>query len=481
MNFKKIFVCFLIFILLILFFPFNVHALVSDIKIKDVPDEVKNYLSAISVEFNDKENYGFFIQRYAGKWACLALNKNNLPAGLCFYYYRDVNGSFIINQNDPSSIFVVRYDIATDLSSYSKRSYNEYWGPGYCVEFDSSVDGNYTLFYCDFPIYTDSTCTELLYSPGPTFQNPYIVNSAEDLASGNFDTLLIEPGDYDIVNNDLYLHMCKKTNVSTSDIYYTDYVYVLSFNGKYYESFEDGIIYYFSIDKSSLPFNFNNDERYIFYLSSSSSNLGGSYTSDIVLTGPDILDSKVFTIGGLTEEDKQLAYQDKISTSLDEQKQSIEENTKTNKNIFERIGDILSFINPFSENFFGKKLVELILEGLKSLFVPEEGFFSTYFDDLKNWFSDRLGFLWSPFDIVIEILNRILNINFSEPVIVIPEIQEGFTGEKLISSQEYNLNDLLNNDIFNNIHNIYLVCVDAIILFALIHLAERKIEEVFSN
>lgn len=160
---------------------------------------------------------------------------------------------------------------------------------------------------------------------------------------------------------------------------------------------------------------------------------------------------------------------------------AIEENTKTNKSIFEKIGDILSYINPFSDNFFGKKLIELLLNGLKSLFVPEDGFFDTYFSDLKGWFSDRLGFLWTPFDIIIEILNKILNINFSEPTFHIPEINEPFSGTKLISEYDYNLNDLLNNETFNNIHNIYLIGVDAVIIFALINLARKKIEEVFSN
>ena len=52
--------------------------------------------------------------------------------------------------------------------------------------------------------------------------------------------------------------------------------------------------------------------------------------------------------------------------------------------------------------------------------------------------------------------------------------------EKLIK-KEYNLNSLLDNGVFLNIHNIYLICVDAFIIFSLINLAERKIEEVFSN
>ncbi len=323
----------------------------------------------------------------------------------------------------------------------------------------------------------------IFFEKAPTYKNPYIVNSLDSLATWKFDNLWVDYGDYDI-NKTIYLHICKKTvDVSgASSFYYTDSVIALSANGKYYESYEDGQVYYFSIPKDNLPFTVSSGDKIIFYLSANANNLGGAYSSDEPLKNSNIFDTKSFTVGSsYTDEDKQKDYQDKISSSLEDQKQAIEENTKTNKNIFEKIGDILSYINPFSDNFFGKKLVELILDGLKGLFVPEDGFFDTYFSDLKNWFSDRLGFLWTPFDIIIDILNKILNINFSDPIFHIPEINEPFTGSKLISEYDYNLNDLLDNEVFKNIHNIYFIGVDAVIIFVLINLARRKIEEVFSN
>lgn len=340
---------------------------------------------------------------------------------------------------------------------------------------------SHQIIYSNFDIYnSDGT---VFFAKTLIKKSPHIVNSLDSLSTWKFDNLWIDYGDYDI-NKTIYLHICKKTvDVSgSSSFYYTDSVIALSTDGKYYESYENGQVYYFSIPKDNLPFTVSSGDKIIFYLSSSASNLGGAYSSDEPLKDSSIFDTKSFTVGSsYTDEDKQKDYQDKISSSLEDQKQAIEENTKTNKNIFKKIGDILSYINPFSENFFGKKLVELILDGLKGLFVPEDGFFDTYFSDLKDWFSDRLGFLWTPFDIIIEILNKILNINFSEPIFHIPEINEPFSGSKLISEYDYNLNSLLDNDIFKNIHDIYFIGVDAVIIFALINLARRKIEEVFSN
>lgn len=187
-----------------------------------------------------------------------------------------------------------------------------------------------------------------------------------------------------------------------------------------------------------------------------------------------------FTVGGLTQE-KEQDNKDKIlnnkleeqTSAINNQTEAIKENNETNKNIFQKIGDIFLSIVELP-----LKLVNLLIDALKSLFVPSDDFISNFFTDLKDWFSDRLGFLFYPFELVIDILNKILNINFSEPVFNIPDINEPFTNQKLISSTTFNLNDMLSNSVFKNVHNIYLLCVDAFIIFALVNFAKKKFEEV---
>ena len=428
-------------------------------------------------EIPEKEGYINYLIYYANDNPNIVQLKL-FPTDLSYYptVYKP-NGCLSLNTYSNTSISAAPsyfYDVEKG-TDWTKTSDSGYIGD---IKPSNIVACTTDIYYTDGKQKTDD---KAFYKSSP--KGPYIVNSLDNLSSWKFDNLWVDYGSYDTTQT-LYLHICKKNidvPVSNSS-YYTDYVIALSTNGKYYESYEDGQVYYFSIPKDNLPFTVSAGDKIIFYLSSSANNLGGAYSSDKPLKDSSILDTKTFTVGtSYTDEDKQKDYQDKISSSLDDQKQAIEENTKTNKNIFEKLGDILSYINPFSENFFGKKLVELILDGLKGLFVPEDGFFDTYFSDLKNWFSDRLGFLWTPFDIIIEILNKILNINFSEPIFHIPEINEPFSGSKLISEYDYNLNSLLDNDIFKNIHDIYFIGVDAVIIFALINLARRKIEEVFSN
>ena len=86
--------------------------------------------------------------------------------------------------------------------------------------------------------------------------------------------------------------------------------------------------------------------------------------------------------------------------------------------------------------------------------------------------------MFYPFELVIDILNKIANINFSDPVINIPDINDPFTGNKLISATTFDFNSLLSNSILKNIHDIYLIGVDAVIVIALVNLAKRKWEEV---
>lgn len=120
----------------------------------------------------------------------------------------------------------------------------------------------------------------------------------------------------------------------------------------------------------------------------------------------------------------------------------------------------------------------MFLDMLKSIFIPSDDFLSNYFDELYNWFCDRLGFLSYPLQLIINILNKILNINWAEPIINIPDIPEPFTGNLLIHATSFNLNSLLTNDTLKNVHDIYLILVDAVIIFALVNLAKNKFEEV---
>lgn len=62
------------------------------------------------------------------------------------------------------------------------------------------------------------------------------------------------------------------------------------------------------------------------------------------------------------------------------------------KNVFSFLSDIVSFINPFSENFFVYKLIDLLGILLQNLFVPEEDYFFNKINDMKIKISQKIPY-----------------------------------------------------------------------------------------
>ena len=470
-----IFIFTLFFILLIKSNCFAVSVINEEIP-SAVWDSFNNYIS--------EGPYGYYDSNYT--WAeSLSFAKNFIVMSgaynhylFMFFedgYFNTSSNKFIYNNvNCPSGSYNYFWIEFNPDGSYAGHS-----GGGRSGYYYFSNDGVANiwypnLIYSTFDLY-DQNNNLILSGSGGTigeviFINPSISNTAEDLARSNYDTVLINPGSFEITDSFTFV-VRKVVPVDTGEITYNrqEVIFSCTLNSSspYYHSVDDE--FWYEIPRSSINSNFQNGEKFIYSLEQD-----GEVLQDISVT-----------VGGLTEEDIEAnrftTIKDAIVSSNEKVEDAIKEQTQVTRNIFQSIGNILSYINPLSENFFGKKLVELILDGIKSLFIPDNDFFSDYFSEIQNWFSDRLGFLWTPFDIIINILNRILNINFGEPRFDIPDINEPFTNTKLISATSFNFNDLLNNNVFKTVHDIYLIIVDAFIIFALINLTKAKIEGVFKN
>ena len=322
---------------------------------------------------------------------------------------------------------------------------------------------------------------KLFYS---SYKRPYIANSLEGLSNLDIDNLLINPGDFmDDLKLFLYDYSSGNKIFEINLLDYSDYIerlvddnpfsdlgYVIPIDVLPIFSVENGKSYDWALVYS------DNKQVDFIVTSNVSKTVGSSAPPSAEDTRhEEIKDAISSSTEQIVESNKEL------QNSIDNQTQAIEENNQTNKNIFEKIGDILSYINPFSENFFGKKLVDLIINGIKSLFIPGDDFFSNFFNDLNDWFSDRFGFLYYPLELLFDVLNRFLNINFSNPIINIPNIVEPFTGEIFIKATQFNFNDLLTNNTLKNVHDIYLIIVDAVIYVGLVLLLYNKYEEVIAR
>ena len=85
-------------------------------------------------------------------------------------------------------------------------------------------------------------------------------------------------------------------------------------------------------------------------------------------------------------------------------KNRLDEANETSKGILGKIKDILSYINPFSENFFAYKLIELLIDGLKKLVVPDD---FDFINDFKEVLENKLGFIAS---VPIQLLDYVISL-----------------------------------------------------------------------
>lgn len=123
-----------------------------------------------------------------------------------------------------------------------------------------------------------------------------------------------------------------------------------------------------------------------------------------------------------------------------------------------------------------------ILGGIALLFIPSSSFFFEYFNNLNNWLTDHLGFLYSPFSIVIDLLNRIINVDFSDPMVEFGPYNLPLNDDiQLVNHYEYHFNDLLQDENLSEVYNIYLLVVDGILIFGFLYMLYCKYEEIIGG
>ena len=130
-------------------------------------------------------------------------------------------------------------------------------------------------------------------------------------------------------------------------------------------------------------------------------------------------------------------------------------------------------------------LGNFIIDGLKQLFIPSDGYFESVANDLSSFFSDRLGLLLYPFDFLVSLGDRIAGLQTSEPTCTIPEIAYTDSEDNkyvLIEGQTLNVYELVGrNDIIIGMHQTYLTVMDGIIAFTLLSLCWKRFDHIIGG
>lgn len=147
----------------------------------------------------------------------------------------------------------------------------------------------------------------------------------------------------------------------------------------------------------------------------------------------------------------------------------------------EQTNDLISNANSNQEKTDQaiQKHGNFIIEGLKSLFIPSDEFFKSWFDDMYNFFHDRLGFLMLPIDILIKFIEMFQSAGSSFSGIPFPEFK-WLDGTVIIPAQSVQF-EFLSTSWGKDIQTKLYFVGNVIMIGALLALMHRKLEEVLGN
>lgn len=155
--------------------------------------------------------------------------------------------------------------------------------------------------------------------------------------------------------------------------------------------------------------------------------------------------------------------QNDINNSIKQGNQLQQEANQTGKGI---LGKITEFFGSFFEN---------IINALKSLFIPEDGYFSDFFTRLNDFFSEKLGFLYEPIELFLDFLNAIQNASVgASPGLTFPEIK----WEDDVIVPETRVDFAIVQEKMPDLQEKIYFVTDIIMVGAVLILLEKKINEV---
>ena len=152
-------------------------------------------------------------------------------------------------------------------------------------------------------------------------------------------------------------------------------------------------------------------------------------------------------------------YQEDVSDTV------TQENTKETA---DNTSGILSKITDFFGSFF---------ENLIGIFVPEDGYFSEWFNKVNTLLSDKLGMLYAPFDLVISTLQAIYSADSSESGIPFPGIKWEDTW--LVEPFTFTFASL--GDSFDDLRDKVYFATDTVLVFTFFMLLQSKVKLILEG
>lgn len=293
----------------------------------------------------------------------------------------------------------------------------------------------------------------------------YENNSDDNYSHSAFEMIYTKPGNWVAGNTYLLTWTVNFTDTGNAQVFASSQV--TNINGSTINSYKvtrSGTSVYIVINFTT---NVTLDTIYVDLSNRISINWFLRLVTDVYY--PQVTQSVYYSTEELEEQNDIIISQNaQTNQKLDSVNSNLEKAEETRKGIWETIKDLP---NQF-------------LNMLKSLFIPEDGYFETWFNDLKTFFEDKLGFLATPFTIFIDFINMYLNLDSSTDIIItIPDITvPNFENYKIISATTLNWSELLKSkESLNALWQLYLSFVDVFLILNFIGLCETKYNRIFGG
>lgn len=141
------------------------------------------------------------------------------------------------------------------------------------------------------------------------------------------------------------------------------------------------------------------------------------------------------------------------------------------KSLVDLVRNIWNFLANFIQN-----LINALLNMFTGLFIPADGYFENYFTRINDFFDSRLGFLYTPFDLLIRFLSALPSADHSSTQLYFPglKFQEYVLCEPMYV--ELNLRDE-----FPSLYRYMYFITDTILIGAVLWLLQSKTKELIKG
>lgn len=188
-------------------------------------------------------------------------------------------------------------------------------------------------------------------------------------------------------------------------------------------------------------------------------------------------DNMTITINKVrSAEEQQLIDEVKNGNKLQEKGNELQQEGNTlqkeqndiSKGIFDKIAD---FFGSFFSN---------LMDSIKGLFIPEDGFFSNFFSRLNDFFTEKLGILYTPIDVLVRILEGIKKAEKGQYHFNFPGLK--WEDTVIIPSQSFTFSTLWNyNNVLSDIASKARRVVDFILIISVLNLLYKKLKEILEK